>query len=316
MAKPTGVVTASALNLRGKPSTDGPVLASLSRGTAVEVLDHTGTWYEVHTDKGDGFVASDFVKIVDSQPAAGFLYERADLKAVPLAPAAGDQITLGAKPSAAQRMVAQTWNAQGGLVQALSDIVGLAPAAAVSVLCVESGGRGFADDGRMIIRFENHVLWDKWGQQHADVFKAHFRFNAEKRWLGHQFRTAADGPWEPCHTSQTIEWRVFGFARGLDERAAVCSISMGGPQIMGFNSAQIGYEDPEVMFANFAADVRFQILGLFDFIKGAGTTSSMLQALQQKRFDSFAARYNGPGQAAEYGSRIDSYYTAFTSLKA
>jgi len=115
--------------------------------------------------------------VVETEPAAGFLFERDELQGVPLPPAAAGLIKLPSGCTAAQKTVAQTWNSQGALLQALSDTVGLEPAAAVAVLCVESGGKGFADDGRMVIRFENHVFWDKWGKVHADVFNAHFRFN-------------------------------------------------------------------------------------------------------------------------------------------
>jgi len=316
MANSTGIVTASSLNLRATPSTSGTLVAQLPRGAVVEIVDRSGSWYQVHSPAGDGFVHGDFVSVVETEPAASFLFERDDLKAVPLAPSDAGLIKLPSGGTAAQKTVTQTWNTQGGLLQALSDLVALEPGAAVAVLCVESGGKGFGADGRMIIRFENHVFWDKWGQTHVDVFNAHFRFNPQKRWLGHQFRSDPNGAWLPCHTSQDVEWRVLAFARGLDNRAGLFSISMGGPQIMGFNNHLIGYEDPETMFANFSSDLRFQILGLFDFVKGSGTTSKMLEALRRNRFNDFASLYNGPGQAAEYGSRIQSFYTAFQGLKA
>jgi N-acetylmuramidase/Bacterial SH3 domain len=315
MANPTGIVTASILNLRASASTAAALVGRLPRGTAVEIVGRSGAWLQVHSPAGDGFVHGDFVSVVEMQHAAGFLFERADLRAVPLAPPDTDLIKLASGGTAAQRTVAQAWNTQGGLLQALSDRVELEPAASVAVLCVESGGKGFAADGRMIIRFENHVFWDRWGQTHAEDFNAHFRFNPQKRWLGHQFRENPAGAWQPCHTSQDVEWQVLTFARGLDDRAGLVSISMGGPQIMGFNSHLIGYEDPETMFANFSADLRFQVLGLFDFVKGAGTTSKMLEALKRQRFNDFASFYNGPGQAAEYGSRIQSFYGVFQGLR-
>lgn len=315
MPTQNGIVTATSLNLREEPSKESPVLASLSRGTRVKVLDMAGAWYRVKAGDQSGFVHGDWIKILETDPADGFLHEREDLRSAPVAPADSRKIQIKPSFNQVQGLVARTWNTQGGLLEALCDAVQVAPAAAVAVLCVESSGRGFADDGRMIIRFENHVFWDKWGKDSAALFDRHFRFNKSKRWLGHDFCEADGGEWGKCHQNQAGEWRVFGFARNLDEACAIRSISMGGPQIMGFNHHMVGYDSPRQMFDRFQGDIRFQILGLFDFVKGAGTTSPMLEALRRKRFDDFAARYNGPGQAAEYGSRIQKFHDGFQGLR-
>ncbi len=94
-------------------------------------------------------------------------------------------------------------------------------AAAVAVLCVESRGRGFGPYGRMIIRFENHVFWRRWGKKHRDVFDAHFGFDTERRWKNHVFRKSVQGRWTRFHGNQEQEWRVFEFARALNESAAM-----------------------------------------------------------------------------------------------
>lgn len=316
MASKTGVVTANTLNLRQEPSTDGHILKTLARGAQVEILGMQGAWYQVKTGGTTGFVHGDFVRIVETDHAAGFLHEREDLASVPLEPASARKVPVKASFNGTQKLVAQTWNTQGGLLDVLSNVVGIDPAAAVAVLCVESSGRGFGDDGRMIIRFENHVFWDKWGKQNADNFNGHYRFNASKRWLGHQFCEVLGGIFGDCHKAgQADEWRVFGFARNLDETSAMRSISMGGPQIMGFNHPLIGYDSVQKMFERFQGDLRWQAIGLFDFVKGAGTTSSMLEALRRNRFDEFATHYNGPGQAAEYGGRIQKFFDAFQGVR-
>ena len=59
MAK-RGSVTASSLNLRQEP--DGEVLASLPKGTAVDILDDRGEWLEVEAGAHRGFVAAKFVQ--------------------------------------------------------------------------------------------------------------------------------------------------------------------------------------------------------------------------------------------------------------
>jgi hypothetical protein len=316
MAELAGIVTASTLNLRPTPSTDQPPLAGLPRGTPVEILERRDSWFRVRALGQEGFVHTDFVRLLDPSPAAGFLRERDALRTIPLDPSPQRRIALPANPTVAQRTVARSWNASGGLVGAVSEVVDVAPAAAVAVLCVESSGDAFGPDGRMVIRFENHIFFREWGKDHLDVFREHFRFDDEERFKGHQFRASPAEPFGGFHGVQEAEWRVFGFARALDEPAAIRSISMGLAQVMGFNHHRLGYESPREMFDAFQEDARFQILGMFDFIKGPGTTSQMLQALQQRRFDQFAALYNGPGQVPEYAARLERHFEACQSLLA
>jgi hypothetical protein len=90
------------------------------------------------------------------------------------------------------------------------------------------------------------------------------------------------------------------------------SISMGMPQIMGFNHKRIGYKSVKKMFDSFARSERSQIIGLFDFM--GGRNSKMTKALRQKDFSTFARLYNGPGKAAEYAGRIKTYFDLLSSL--
>lgn len=311
----TGVVTATVLNVRPEPNTTKPPIGQLVRGTNVAIIARSGAWYRIENGLVQGFVHGDFIKINESAPVTGFLHERPELKQVSLIPTDADGIPLPSRSTPAQRLAAGVWNSFGGMLKIVSRILGVNEGASVAIICVESSGQGMGPDGRMIIRFENHIFWKEWGSRHANEFNQHFRFNQAKRWTGHMFRQNAQSSWQTFHGRQADEWRVFDFARGLHERAAMLSISMGLPQIMGFNFAGIGYESVEEMFNAFQGDIRYQILGLFDFIKGAGTTSPMLTALQRRRYEDFAARYNGPGQAAAYGARIASHVEAFESLK-
>jgi hypothetical protein len=112
-------------------------------------------------------------------------------------------------------------------------------------------------------------------------------------------------------TGQDAEWAAFEIARNLDETAAMRSISMGASQIMGFNHATIGYDSARAMFDRFSADERFHVLGFFDFVKGAGTTSAMLEALRRGDYERFATGYNGAGNAMAYAGKIRSAAVAF-----
>jgi hypothetical protein len=314
MPDQTGLVTASSLNLRPTPSTELPPITGLPRGTRLEILDRQENWLHVRAGDQEGFVSADFVRFLDPTPAAGFLCERDDLRDVPLSPAR--PITLPASPTPSQRTVARSWNASGGLLGAVSDLVEVPAAASLAVLCVESSGEPFAPDGRMILRFENHIFFREWGRQNPDRFQAHFRFDEEERFRGHQFRSDPSGPFQGFHGDQGAEWRVFEFARSLDEAAAIRSISMGLSQVMGFNHPLLGYDSPREMFDAFQSGARFQILGMFDFIKGPGTTSRMLEALRSRQFDQFASLYNGPGQVPEYAARLDRHFEAGQALLA
>ena len=91
------------------------------------------------------------------------------------------------------------------------------------------------------------------------------------------------------------------------------SISMGMPQIMGFNHKKIGYKSVKRMFDSFAQSERNQIIGLFDFIGGG--VSNMGNALRKKDFLTFAKLYNGPGKATIYAHRIKIYYELLKKLR-
>jgi len=90
---------------------------------------------------------------------------------------------------------------------------------------------------------------------------------------------------------------------------------MGMSQVMGFNHALIGYDTVHEMFDRFAADTRCQVLGMFDFIRGHGDTSPMLEALRVRDYEAFATGYNGNGQAAFYRGLIHASVARFEQLQ-
>jgi len=347
----TGTTT-TAVKLRTGPGTENAVIAFLLPKTPVEVLEQQGDWLHVTVAGKEGYINHQFVLLADQGVPAGFLVTNLstppptppppavpdasasppappaepeptpaplDLAAVPLEPSADQKITLGPQATGADQLVANTWNKFGGLITALSGHLKIDPAVTVAVLAVESGGRGFSagPDGapRLMIRFENHIFFDNWGQKNADLFNQHFHFNPDKRWMDHQWRPNADQPWQDFHGNQNGEWAVFSFARTLNDTAAKLSISMGGPQIMGFNYGSLGYESVQQMFEAFSANERNQVIGFFDFVQGPSTSSRRVLALQAQDFNTFAAMYNGPGQASKYGSIIRGIFDTFHKLK-
>lgn len=316
MANRTGLVNTKSLNLRPEPSTDKPPLGALVKGAKVEILEKINGWYRIKSGSQTGYVSGDYITVLDDTPVADYLWEMELLRTAQLAPPESKMITPLVRHTASQKMAAKIWNNQGGLLEILCGIIEVEPAAAVAVLCVESGGAGFDANNRMIIRFENHIFWNLWGKNNPNTFNAHFAFSQPKRWLGHKFRADTNGAWIDFHGGQDGEWRVFEFARELSEKTALNAISMGGPQIMGFNSSAIGYDSVIDMFNNFSSDIRYQILGLFDFLRGAGSTSKKIEALQMKDYTRFASYYNGSGQAPVYGAKIENFVNAFKNLNA
>lgn len=70
------------------------------------------------------------------------------------------------------------------------------------------------------------------------------------------------------------------------------------------NYKKIGYRTPVAMYNAFQANERNHVLGFFDFCQKRTSTSSLLEFLRKQNWTSFAAGYNGSGQAEKYGGLI------------
>lgn len=303
--------TSSNVNLRKGPGSTFDVITLLPNRTSVSIMGESGLWYRVTANNQIGFVHRDFIVLPTQKIASGFFCHLAAAKTWPLIPSI--QKTPPSDADGKTRQAARIWNRFGGLLQRLSDRLRIDPAVAVAVIAAESSGNGFLNN-RMIIRFENHYFWRLWGKDNVDKFQRHFSFNESEPWKQHLFRADTNGQWLDFHGSQDNEWNAFNKARTFNDEAAKGSISMGLPQIMGANYKLIGYDSAAAMFTAFSKDERNQILGLFDFIQGPETVSRKVIALQNQDFVSFAEQYNGPGQAAMYGSLLRLYFELFRML--
>ncbi len=236
------------------------------------------------------------------------------LKSAALAP--GKPI---AKPPAATTTlgsVARTYNRIGGLVDTLGPATGIETLAALAVWLVESGGRAFVK-GMPVLRFENHIYWDRWGKDHAAVYDQHFVFGGHgatgKRWEGHKWRKGLDGPWKAFHGSQASEYEVYRFAKTLSGREpAAQSASWGGTQVMGFNHDLLGYESASDLVDAFMTDECWQVLGFFDFCKSSG----LVAAIKARDWVAFGNGYNGPGGGATYGPKLKAIYALKEQFEA
>jgi uncharacterized protein YgiM (DUF1202 family) len=319
------MVNVTTLNVRSAPAVGSDLLGQLSLASRVWVEGKQLDWSKIRFNGNSAYVKSEYLDVDNSaveQETVNLVVAEDELPespAISLAEHAQTLATLApltllpVSGSSEQRNAATTWNKWGALLQDLSAKKQLDVACALAVLCVESSGKGFeqTNGDKMIIRFENHKFWTYWGKTNAQQFRQHFRYNTAKVWTGHEWRSEPNGEWQSFHGKQTAEWQVFEFARQLNADAAMLSISMGAPQIMGFHFERIGYLSVEAMFNAFSRSIQGQINGLFDFL-----SPSMLAYLREMAFEDFAGMYNGTGQKQVYGNKIQQHFTAFKQMLA
>lgn len=305
------------INVRSAPRTDPSTdVGDFAQAQRLELIGTIEDWFIARV-----YVSAQFTDIINPiDPARpdepfdvphGSPLTLAELQALSLTPAQRRIAPVGA-PQAAFT-AARIWNKYGGLLEPLANKIGVDPGAAVAVVAIESGGSGLGPDGRMVIRFENHLFWFNWGKANAATYQQFFQFDQTVTWRGHKFRTQANAPWQEVHANQASEWSALAHARTLNDQAAKKSISMGLVQILGSNHRAIGYDTVDAMFDAFGADERFQLLGFFNFVKN---DQRQVNALQAKDFVAFARIYNGPGQPEHYGGLIKGVYDGFKTLQA
>lgn len=247
-------------------------------------------------------------------PSHGLLLSRPELMGLPLAPPEELQIDLALAESAVEKRVAKAWNRYGIALLAIADALGLEPVMVMAVVSNQADRRGIAPDGRLLIRFEPQIFYEKWGQAHSERFADHFKFDPTQPHQDHHWRTSAGDEWQACHDNQASEWAAFRQARILDETAAKLSLQMGLAEMMGFNYAILGYHSVDGMFKALATNERYQLFALFDFIGGESSDSRRLAALRDDDFETFAALHYGFGHAARYSVGLRQAAEAFRRL--
>jgi hypothetical protein len=247
------------------------------------------------------------------EEAPVLLRERTDLALISLDLPRSQHIRLATLKTSTEKQAARMWNRYGYLLLTIADALEIEPGVAVAVLAAQADRRGVDRSGRLVIRFENHIFYEKWGRQNEETFYKHFRFDPTQPWQKHQWRLSTEEEWRDCHTNQEEEWKVFELASSLDGTAAKLSLGMGLAGTMGFNYAAMGYESVGQMFDAFSAGERHQIFAVFDLITA---DFRQLESLRAKELDVFAVLHYGSQQGARYGSMIRSLYEAFERLTA
>jgi hypothetical protein len=223
---------------------------------------------------------------------------------------------------AAKKGMAALYNRLGGLLQVVAKATETTVPAALAVWSVESGGTHTANQA--LIRFENHVFFDRWGHRNAAAYDAHFQHGGragiiDKRWKSHKFRKAAGDGWRGFHGNQAAEYEALALARQLagDDVAIQC-VSIGGPQIVCGNFRKLGYSRPIEMYDAFQADERAHVLGFYDFCQYTPNhlegRRMLLKFIADGRWSDFARRYNGSGQVQTYGAWLKGAFNTASQL--
>ncbi len=200
--------------------------------------------------------------------------------------------------TAAERMIAGTWNAYGGGIKKYAERSGIPVEAALAVAAVESGGLAYdPKTGRIMIRFENETMWQK-------------RFGMP--------------PIANRHRNQADEWAALAEAAKIDLEKALKSTSIGPFQVLIWHvdTGAATYTDPVRMFLAYQDSADEQIRGFFHFL----THEHLGPAAAEKNWPKLVRRYNGasPDSSKEWVRRIYHNYiagltaadAAITNLKA
>ncbi|MCQ2253185.1 MAG: N-acetylmuramidase domain-containing protein [Bacteroidales bacterium] len=330
------LVNAKVLNVRSFYSTDASILGKAYSGNIFVKLNKHGNWYGISFNGKTGYVCGDYVTLLNDTASGSsqknnsnsqntkkdttvskqedsrvFFNTRKDLAKVDLAP---KKLLSADGLDKYGKVAVKTWNNYGNLISVISKELGIEVERALAVICVESGGNGFASDGKMLIRFENHVFHTYWGSKSDDnqsKYNEHFTFDAKNRRNDHKYRAKKSDEWKTGHAGQASEWEALEIARKLSDTQALYSISMGAPQVMGFNYKMIGYSSVNDMFEAFSKDIRYHIMALFDFCTAKSTR---VQYLITGDFLSFAKEYNGLTAPEQYEARLVQYYDIYKKI--
>lgn len=162
---------------------------------------------------------------------------------------------------------------------------GISYASLKAVIEVESGGIGFASDGKIIIQFE-------------------------PSWFKRKSPYTPSGKWSQNGVErQSKEWIAFNDAFSKNPNAAMESTSIGLMQVMGFHYSLLGFKTVGAMwdFAKVSEANQLE-LGL-KFIK---SNTKMYNALKKNDFNIFAYYYNGSAyKKFNYHTRMQTAYNKY-----
>jgi len=131
---------------------------------------------------------------------------------------------------------------------------------------VETGGKGFNSDGKIMIQFE-------------------------PSWFKRYVPNAPAGVWSTNKVDvQSKEWEAFNNAFAINKEAAMLSTSIGLGQIMGFHYKRLGYKTVGEMWDDAKKGIDRQIWQICEFIR---TDNKLKDAIKRKDWHMIATIYNG-----------------------
>ncbi|NJN43933.1 MAG: DUF3380 domain-containing protein [Anaerolineae bacterium] len=195
--------TKAIVRLRISPGNNQSIVETVGPNTRVEILSLENDWLLVRYLGKTGYVNQYFINLDSPLPPGTGLpigpSTEFDPTTTPLEPPPNKKIIVPSSSPYLERLTAEVWNKYGGLLSDLSNQLQIDPGVAISVFAIESGGRGFGTDGRLLIRFENHIFYEYWGKNNKSKFNQHFRYAPTQTWTGHQFRRSNSQGWQDVH---------------------------------------------------------------------------------------------------------------------
>lgn len=168
----------------------------------------------------------------------------------------------------------------------MADHIGCDIATIKAVFQVEASGKFYNSDGSLPRRFEPH----------------HF---PREHWAEIGFNPGKQAPWRASLKVSTSRRRdMFDKAENINAEATYDASSWGAPQIMGFNAESAGYGSSTEMIDAFEQSADEQIRAFVGFC----VSNDLDTHLRSQNWHSFAAGYNGSGQAAVYARKIEAAY--------
>lgn len=154
------------------------------------------------------------------------------------------------------------------LTRKVSKTFGFNLAVMLAFIEVETGGRGFNNDGKIMIQFE-------------------------PSWFKKKVPYAPSGKWSINKVDvQSKEWEAFNDAFAKNKDAAMESTSIGLGQIMGFHWKRLGFKSVGEMWDHAKVSLENQIWQIAKFID---TDKTLKSAIVNKDWFTIAKIYNGKG---------------------
>ncbi|PIK79927.1 MULTISPECIES: N-acetylmuramidase domain-containing protein [unclassified Pseudomonas] len=174
------------------------------------------------------------------------------------------------------------------LVQAAARL-GVPVAAVYALNEVESKGRGFLDNGKPVILYERHVMFDRLQLVRSsddDQEQLHQRAEQLAKQAPNLVNPKAGG-----YIGGSAEHQRLAQARQLDEVSALESASWGGFQVMGYHWQRLGYSSVHDFVASMN---RSEADHLEVFVRFIEADANLLKALKAQKWATVAKLYNGP----------------------